>query len=256
MKDNIKNYLGWSLILLVLVLVFSSISYVSTYKHSVPPLNTFGVSGEGKVVIVPDVAEFNFSVITEGGSDIARLQTDNVQKINKAIDYLKSQDIDEKDIKTEGYDLSPRYQRCVRSLITQVCPPPTIVGYTITQRVSVKVRDFDIVGELLSGVVESGANTVSQLNFTIDDPEAARAEAREEAIEQAQNKAKAIAKAAGFSIGRLVSIDEGGYRPAPFYGRVESMAMGGEMMDEAIAPAIEPGSEEVVVTVNLRYEIR
>jgi len=267
MKDNIKNYLGWALVLLTLVLVFVSISYVSAYKRSIPAMNTFGVSGEGKTVIVPDVAEFNFGVITEGGVEVTKLQADNTAKVNKAIGYLKVKKIASKDIQTIGYNVSPRYRNkfCEAQEIDSYgpvaasrvpCPPEKsveIVGYTVTQTVSVKIRDFKIVGEVLTGVVESGANTVSQLNFTIDDPEAARADAREKAIKLAKDKARAIAGAAGFNIGRLVSIDEGGYYPSPMYFS-KGAAMGGEM-EVAVAPTIEPGSQEVVVTVNLRYEI-
>src|SRR3989344_5720021 len=211
MKDNIKNYLGWVGLLLGLVLCYGVFTYVSAYQAGQPAVNTFGVSGEGKVVIVPDVAEFSFSVVTEGGLDIAKLSNENNTKINRAITYLKGRGIDAKDIKTASYNLSPRYQNCVRSFsslplgVTKECPPPSIVGYSIHQSVQVKVREFVLVGEVLTGVTESGANSVSSLDFTIDDPEAARAEAREEAIDLAQQKAKAIARAAGFSIGRLVS---------------------------------------------------
>lgn len=259
MKDNIKNYLGWASILLILVLVFVSVSYVGAYKRSVPAQNTFGVSGEGKAVVVPDVAEFSFGVITEGGVDVAKLQTDNTLKVNKAIDYLKGKKIAAKDIKTSGYNISPRYQTndcgpIVYGGPTRACPPPAIVGYAINQTVSVKIRDFKIIGEVLTGVVESGANSVSQLNFTLDDPEAARAEAREKAIKLAQDKAKVIADAAGFRIGRLVSIDEGGYYPQAYFAKSAAMGMGGDL-ESAPAPTVEPGSQEIVVSVNLRYEI-
>lgn len=256
MKDNIKNFLGWALIVLALVSAFAALSYVFTYQKSVPVVNSFGVSGEGKVVIVPDVAQFGFSVVTEGGVDIAKLQAENTTKVNQAIAYLKGRGINNKDIKTASYNLSPRYDNCY-STTNRQCPPPSIVGYMINQSVSVKIRDFDLIGEVLTGVVESGANSVSSLDFTVDDPEAARAEAREEAIKLAQEKAKAIARAGGFSIGRLVSIEEDGYYPVPYYGN-KLMGMGGAeaAMDMAVAPTIEPGSEDVVVTVNLRYEIK
>ncbi len=64
-----------------------------------------------------------------------------------------------------------------------------------------------------------------------------------------------MAKAGGFSVGRLLSIDESGAQPVYYaYG------MGGAdmaMKSAAVpAPTIEPGSQDVTVTVTLRYEIR
>ena len=169
---------------------------------------------------------------------------------------MKAQSVDEKDVKTEGYSVEPRYQ--YYGCETGACPPPAIVGYTVRQTVAVKVRDFAKAGEILSGVVTNGANSVSSLNFTIDDPTEVQAEARAEAIAKAKAKAKEIARAGGFSVGRLLSIDEGGYLPypQPSYATMEAYGRGGAGDAAKIAPPIEPGSQDVQVTVSLRYEIR
>ena len=137
-----------------------------------------------------------------------------------------------------------------------MCPPAEIVGYTITQTVAVKVRDFGKIGAIVSGVVENGANSVSQLSFAIDDPDMFESEARGQAIQKAKEKAKAVAKAGGFSVGRLLSIQEGG---SPIYYPMYEKAaldygMGGAV-SSAPAPTIEPGSQEVKIFVTLVYEI-
>ncbi|MBI4094576.1 MAG: SIMPL domain-containing protein [Candidatus Liptonbacteria bacterium] len=212
------------------------------------------MQGEGKVVAVPDVARFTFSTITQGGLDIAALQAENTSKVNKAIAFVKSNGVDAKDIRTESFNLEPRYQYFSCPRTGGPCPPPEIVGYTARQTVSIKVRDFAKIGALLSGVVENGANSVSQLSFTIDDPFAVENEARAEAIAKAQEKAKAVARAAGFRIGRLISVDEG-YTPIfRTFDKAEALGFGGAA--PAAAPSIEPGSQEVMVTVTLRYEIQ
>ncbi len=266
MTEKIKNYLGIAIIISVLIVGFSAFGYVRTYSKSVEPssFRSFTVSGEGRVVAKPDIARFTWSLITEGGTDLATLQTQNTEKSNAIINFLKEQDIDEKDIRTEQYQVSPRYEsvqcaqpayyRNVGAPIT--CPPAKIVGYSVTQTVSVKVRDFAKVGGLLSGVVEKGANSVSELFFTIDDPIKVENEARAKAIEQAKAKAKVVARAGDFGIGRLLGIDEG-YQPYYAEKSVRNMAFdmaeGGAVA--APAPSIEPGSQEVVVSVTLRYEI-
>jgi hypothetical protein len=241
----------------LLAVAYGVIVYAGAYARSAEPSNfrSFAVSAEGKVIGVPDVARFSFSVVTQGGKDLAKLQEENTKKVNAAIAYVKSEGVEAKDVKTSEYRVEPRYQyfdcsRTVRNDGPVACPPPEIVGYAVTQSVEIKARDFSKVGGLLSGVVTAGANTVSQLSFTVDDPSALEDQARAEAIEKAQAKAKQIAKAGRFSIGRLLGIDEGGMAPYYRMESVKTMAMGmGGGSDMA-------GSEEVRVTVTLRYEIR
>jgi len=252
-----KNLKSLALVVFIAFLCYGTVSYVNSYSKSIQPTSfrNFSVSAEGKSVSIPDVAEFNFSVVTEGGKNVADLQKTNTEKVNKAIEFAKSNDVDKKDIKTESYNLSPRYQY-YECKTNGVCPPSEITGYTITQSVSVKVRNFDKIGDLLAGVVKNGANTVSELSFKLDDPTQAEDAARKEAIEKAQKKAEQIADAGGFSLGKLLSIEEGVSSPVyPMYssGRAESSKM---MLDSAVpAPAIEAGSKETTITVTLKYEI-
>jgi len=267
MSEKIKNYLGLAGTIALIAFALSALAYVSAYSRSIEPssFRSFSVSGEGEAVAIPDVAQFTFSVITQGGTDIPALQKQNSDASNAIIAFLKEGGVDVKDIKTQSYSVEPRYQyydcNNVRPPYTngtypaaEPCPPPEIVGYSIRQSVLVKVRDFDKAGELLAGTTKRGANQVSGLSFTIDDPEALQAQAREEAIKQAQEKARATAKAGGFRVGRLLSIDEG-YVPYYDYG-LKSEAAYGIGGAAPAAPTIEPGSQEIKVNVTMRFEIR
>lgn len=256
MDSKIKNYLAWAGVILMVSLAFSALWFMRLYSKSIEPssFRSFSVTGEGKAVAIPDVAEFTFSVLTEGGKNLGELQKENTQKANRAIGVLKGSGVADKDIKTAQYSVEPRYQyfNCSPGLLSggKPCPPPEIVGYTIRQTVGVKLRDFEKIGTLLTEVVQSGANSVSQLSFNLDDLTAVQNQARSEAIQKAKEKAKAIAKAGGFRLGRLLSIEEGGGAPI-FY-----KSFGGETLGLGVpAPSIEPGSQEVTVTVTLRYEI-
>lgn len=257
MTTKLKNYLGVAIIISILLLALAGWGYAQAYKKSVDTgfSRSFFVSSQGKVVAVPDIAQFTFSVITEGGKDVGVLQKENVEKVNKAIDFIKSQKVDAKDIKTESYNLIPRtkYYSCPRD--GGACPPSEIVGYTITQTVSVKIRDFSKIGDLLSGIIQNGANSVSSLNFTIDDPTKLENDARAEAISKAKEKARAIAEAGGFKLGKLLEIQETGQPIYPLYLRKE-LGYGGDGAGAPLpSPTIEPGSQDVQVTVTLRYEI-
>jgi len=245
----------------ILVAAIIAWKFVDAYSQSIQPssFRSFSVSGDGKITAVPDVAQFTFEVITEGGTNIAGLQTQNTEKMNAAIAFVKSKGVDAKDIKTQNYNLTPRYQYSNCGYTPQAskpCPPPEIVGYTVTQTVSVKIRDFSKISDILGGVVSKGANSVSNLNFVIDDPTAAESDARTEAIGKAKTKAQAVAKAGGFSLGRILSITEGGNYPVYYdkYSTAAVSGMGGGVA--APAPTIEPGSQDVTITVSIQYEIR
>lgn len=258
MIEQIKKVFYISVIIALLIGAFSTVKYVSAYAKASQPSSyrSFNVAGDGKAVAVPDVARFSFGVVSEGGKDIANLQKQNSDKVNKAIAYLKGNGVDEKDITTQNYSVDPRYQyfNCSGDGV-KPCPPAEIVGYTVNQGVAVKIRDFNKVGNILSGVVANGANSVSQLQFTIDDPTLVQNEARAKAIDKAKAKAEAIAEAGDFKLGRLLSIDEGGNGPAPYQDYAYGMG-GAAPMAVKSSPNIEPGSQEVNINVTLTYEIK
>lgn len=258
MNNNLKGALSIAGVMIGLILAVSAAYYTFYFSKSIQPAayRSFTVTGEGKVNAVPDIATFSFSIVTEGGMDVAALQKENVEKVNAAIAYIKDNGVEAKDIQTRDYSLNPRYQYTPCDS-NRPCPPAEVIGYTISQTVSVKVRVLAKAGALLSGVVNVGATNVSQLSFTIDEPAKLQNEARIEALADARTKAEAIAKSSGFQLGKILSIDDGGSYPPPmpYYGGIEMMktdAAGSSIP----TPTIEPGSQDIMVTVSVRYEIK
>lgn len=260
--EKAKKYLYIAIIVVLFIFGYAAMSYVNSYSKSIQPssFRSFSVNGEGKITAIPDVAQFTFNVITEGGNNITDLQKENTDKVNKIISFIKSNKVEDKDIKTQNYNIEPRYQSysCPPKILVngkvEPCPPPEIIGYTINQSVLVKIRNFSKIGDIMSGVVQNGSNFVSQLSFNIDDPSLIQDKAREEAIIKAKARAELIAKTGGFKVGKLLSIEESSY-PTPIY----SYGISGGMEKSLTAPAspqIEPGSQEIKVNVILRYEIQ
>ena len=259
MDKKIKNHLGIGALVSMVILAISSLIFANIYSKSIEPSSyrSFSVSGEGKVIAIPDVAQFTFNVITEGGKDVGAIQQENTQKANRAIALLKDSGVEDKDIKTAGYNLQPRYQyfSCPvgKNSSAKPCPPPEIVGYSINQTVSVKIRDFEKAGEILSGVVQSGVNSVSELSFAIDDKTEIENQARQEAIANAISKAESIAQAGNFKLGKILSINENSFSA---FNRYKTLGIGGSEDFASSAPVIEPGSQEVSIRVTISYEIR
>ncbi len=257
MDAKIKNYLGVSIILSLALFVIAGFWYVASFSKSISSDRSFTVSGEGKVVAVPDVAELSFGVLSEGGKNLSDLQKENAGKANMVIALLKESGVDEKDVKTQSYTVTPRYKSYYCSPpgsgYSTSCPPSEIVGYTVSQSIAVKIRDLNKTGDIIGGVVEGGVNTVSGPTFTVDDSTLLENQARQEAIYKAKEKAKAISQAGGFRLGKLLSLQEGIYFSSPISRSfLEKGGYGGD----SAGIDIEPGSQEIRANVTLIYEIQ
>lgn len=202
--------------------------------------NTISVKGEGKVYTKPDIALINLSVVTEG-KEVKDVQEKNTKKMNGVIDYLKEFGIEDKDIKTIRYQISPRYSYVEGRV-------PKIIGYEINQTLEVKVRETNEIGEILEQSVDAGINQVNSLSFEVDNEEPFKEEARKLAIEDAKEKAKKLASQLGVKLIKISGYDEG---TSLDYSIYRELGLGGG----AESPQIEVGENEIIVNVILIYEI-
>lgn len=249
--DNLRKYFWLLLNLLIAGLVVNLLLFVmptiKKFGDSLQPVRTITVSAEGKTVVVPDIAQLSFSVVTRG-EDPNRITDENNKKINAAIEFVKSEGIDKKDIKTSGYYLSPDYKYdpdTERRIIT---------GYTLTQTVDVKIRDFGKISDIMAGLTPLGINQISGVNFTVDEPEKFLTEARAEGFAKARAKAEAMARQNNISLGRVITVNEssGGF---PYYYRDFAKAEGFGAAPAPTAPTIEPGTQELKVQVSVTYSL-
>jgi len=215
------------------------------------------VDGKGEIFAKPDVATFNFTVNAKE-DDAVTAQSSATSRINAILDYLKSKGIEEKDIRTTGYYLNPRYEYPDVRCTEWGCPPtsdPKLVGYEVSQSIDVKVRNTNDAGMLIAGVGEQGATNVSGLNFTIDDEDALKADARKAAIDDAKAKAKLLADELGVRIVRMNGYweDQGGYPPVYGYG---GDMMNAGMMKEQSVSQVPTGENTITSMVHITYEVR
>jgi uncharacterized protein YggE len=258
------------------VSVLVGIRYIGT---GVAAANTISVSGHGEDLAVPDIATFNFSVVSDKAT-VAAAQADATTVANAITAYLTSAGVATADIQTSGYSINPQYTYqnavCPQTITpanvptvsvgsadsgassgaVMYCPPgrQTLTGYEVSQSTTVKVRDTSKAGDLLAGVGSKGATDVSGLTFTFDDPTAVQTEARDKAIADAKTKAEALASQLGVSLVRVVSFteDTSGNYPQP----VMYAAMGGAKNSAASAPVISPGQNTTTDDVTITYEIK
>lgn len=261
MQSFFESSLNRALVATVMVgviIALGSYAYV-TLKNAggwIGPV-TINIVGNGEVNAVPDIATFTFSVKAEG-KDAAEAQAKSAEAMNTIIEYVKTEGVEEKDIKTSGYNLMPKYTyQQVPCMMGAWCPPGEQKqdGFEVYQNVTVKVRDTQKAGTLLSGVGERGATDMSSLGFTIDDEAKLKEQARELAIADAKQQAKALADQLGVTLGQMTGYyEESPYSPVPYYG------MGGDMMsakaEMAPTPEMPVGENTVTSRVNLTYIVK
>ncbi len=248
----------FSLALLMAIIALGSYAMLNfeqkEYVSNMPA--TISVVGKGEVTAKPDIGRFSFAVIAEGETAAAAQEASGT-KINDIMAFLREQGVEDKDIKTDYYNLNPKYRYEERPCaFGMYCPPGEQIqdGFEVSQSITVKVRATDKASSIISGVGEKGATNISSLEFTIDDTDALRAEARAEAIADAKEKADILAKDLGVKIVRIVSYGENSpYYGVPYYAKNMDMAVAESGFGGAELPM---GEQDTSVEVNVTYEVR
>lgn len=238
------------LFVILLILILGILGYfVATTIHKFKTIDyprEMTITAEGRAFAKPDIALVKLGVTTEGW-EVKTVVKDNTEKMNAVLKEIKALGIEEKDIQTSRYNLTPRYEWTEGKKIFK--------GYLLEQEVRVKIRNFEKIGEVIEKATEKGANLVGDLSFTIDDPELIRQKAREEAIEKAKVKAEKIAQQTGIRLKKLINIYEDySYYPTPSAEIMKGYGVGGG--GEAPAPEIQPGEQEMTVRINLVYRVK
>ncbi len=210
--------------------------------QTVPP-PAISVTGEATVSLPPDQAQIDGGVTSDGRT--AREASDaNNAAMGKVLQALKGAGIEEKDYQTSRLSLQPQYANS-----SKVSERAGIVGFSASNRVTVKIRDVAKVANVIDVLVGAGANEIGGIAFTVTQASKVLDEAREKAIADARRKAEIYARAAGVTLGEPISISEEG-APAPLLrGRMAaSMAAG--------APPVAQGEETLSVTVSISWTIK
>ena len=209
------------------------------------------VTGEGEAAAAPDMAIISLVVLQEKPTAREALTANN-EAMAKVLDAMKKAGIAERDLQTSGFSIDPRYVYPENKDNTQPPQAPKIVGYAVSNSLTVRVRDLKKVGEILDQSVTLGVNQGGNLAFTNDKPEAVIEEARKKAVANALAKAKTLTEAAGVGLGKVIEISEQSYSPRP-------MPMGREKM-MAAAPAnsvpVAAGENTYNVNVNVTFELK
>ena len=216
-----------------------------------PEMPTLTVTGTGQLAIAPDTAFVTFGMETAGKS-LAEAQRLNNQVMQRVTVRLGELQIEKERIQTSSFTVSPQYKPPPKGPTDAPPAPPEIIGYQVSNTVTVEVRNQEKVAMVIEESLAAGANHFQGLHWALRDEQTAKLSALKQAAAKAREKAAALSEALKVKLVRLMSANEGGHviRPMPQASR-SMMAMdtgGGE-------PPIFSGEMKVEATVTLIYEI-
>ncbi len=197
------------------------------------------VTGSGVVYGDPDMALLNVGVNVYGASVREALnEADSVMAAVKAAAVALG--IAEADVRTTGLYVwrDDRYDEAGNVVSER---------YSVRHSYQVVVRQVDSAGDVLSAVVDAGANSVDGIQFTFSDPAALARDARRLALDDARERAEQLAELSGVALGAPTMIVEGALAGVPYAEAAFAEGRGGG--------SLEAGQLAVTVTLTVTFAI-
>jgi uncharacterized protein YggE len=217
---------------------------------------TVTVLGNGKVQIKPDTATVQVGISVQQETLRGALDEANAT-MTRILESLAGLGIASDDIQTANFNVYA--VRDFNKQAADVTQLPPLVGYNVTNQVSVTIRDLEWVsglpseqvGQVIEESIGAGANDIYGVSFSVEDTKVAEREARRMAVENAGERAAELADAAGKSVGDVIAISEGvTFTPIGFTAMADNGQRGG-----AGGAPIMGGTIEIMVDVSVTYQL-
>jgi uncharacterized protein YggE len=199
------------------------------------------VTGEGRIMVDPDLAILNVGV-ESFGSTVAEANQKAAAAMDAIVQVLRNRGLADEDIQTTSFNIYPQYD--YREVVEDGMRrgEQVLTGYTVSNSAVIKIRDLDAVGQIIDEVATAGGNDtrIHGINFTVEDPRPLMRQLREQAVNDARAKAQHFAELTGVTLGNLVFISEG--------GATVPVARNFDMRGVAFAEAAQPAPPTPIIS--------
>ena len=208
------------------------------------------VSGQAEIMVVPDEVAFNLRVVTMD-KELSAAQLKNDQIVKTLLALARQYQIPSTQVQTDHISLSQRYSD---EEVTK--KPPVFLGYTVTKKVAIVLRDVSKAEDLLADIFKSGVSYIEDVDFRTTQIRKYKDQARAMAIKAAQEKATALTREIGQTIGKAYSITEAGLNDSGISAnaRNSTMNVGGSYTDEESTIAL--GQISITARVVVSFELK
>ena len=247
MKLNLKTMASLGLAALTLMTAAACAASPAAAQTGTPAdtPRTITVTGTGTAYGAPDVATIQIGVQTRG-DDAGQAVSDNSTRMEALIAAIKGLGIDEKDLQTTNFSVNVQ-----QDYDPQTGQPLETIHYQVDNTLNVTVRDTNKLGDVLTGAVDAGANTIYGVNFSVADPAALEGQARDLAVADARTRAEQLAAAAGVTLDVPLTISEYASQSQPiYYARDLAESAAGA------AVPVQTGQIQMDLQVSITYTIK
>ena len=234
-------------VFLLLALVALAAQDVPGQQELVRP--TVNVSGTAEVLVVPDQAEVRMTVRTlDLNLQLARSKNDEmVKQVFRIATDLR---IDPSDVQTDILSVQPEYTDEDDSP-----RPPKFLGYAMSKRIVIVVRDIKVLERLIPGVLLAGVTRLDEVDFQSSKMREHSDEARAMAVRAAREKAAAMASELGQSIGKAIHISET-QNQIPYGFTANSSSFDGRASaSDAISTTVALGKIRISARIQIVFEL-
>ena len=196
------------------------------------------VGGKGTAKTEPDRASVVLGVVTEN-LQLENAQQENTRKMSAVIDSLIKNGVPEENIKTQYYQIQPRYD--------YVNGEQVFRGYQVDHKVRVEISNTGMVGTITDDAVRAGANTVSDIIFHVSNPQVYYEMAVNQALGDAVSKAVSLGTKMNVYVNpvplRITEITTPVTAPIPYIS----------MQAAEAATPIQPGKNEITAILEVEF---
>ena len=213
----------------------------------------FWVNGKGEITVTPNLATVSLGVETME-TNVADAQAEASDGMKKIMKSLADSGINQKDIQTGAFYITQR--------INWNSYQSSIIGYTVTNMLTVKIRDMNKVGDIIDSAIAAGGDIIrmDNLTFSVEDPSEIYQQAREKATANARDKAEQYARLLGVKLGAPTYVSESTQQSNPYYygnnvGNYYSGNMTTPTVTDSSDSSISPGQNTITLNITVAYEL-
>ena len=178
----------------LLSLLLCSAGFVFSQSESIR--STVSVVGEANTTVSPDQVVFTFEVVTTD-KEVGPAKQANDERSSRTLAAVKAFKIKVEDVQTDSLTIAPKY-----SLYH------TLLGYEVTKRILVTLKDLDKIDDFVSKVIDAGVNRVVNISIENSQLQKHQEEIRAKTVKNAEDKAKLYAKQLSQTVGKAYVIRE------------------------------------------------
>ncbi len=174
-------------------------SAMAATPATAPEQGQISVSASASRTISPTYALLSLGISTSAAA-VGQAKVENDRVMSAVVSRLQALGVTKNNIKTSYFNVNPQYDYSANNGGAN-----KVKGYTVTNRVTVRINDLNNVSKIIDGTVNAGATSVDSLQFNADITPDLTDQLITEAVKSGRHQADVVAAAAGEQVGKLKS---------------------------------------------------